>query len=143
MIRGCVEIGARVRIGREPIESHLVAAPGASIRVGQGAQIGPGAALFAMSSIEIGEGAVLGPFAVVLDNDLHDPADLGSRRASRPLRIGARVVLGAHVTVLPGASIGDGTRVLAGSVVSRPLPEGVVAAGVPAVPLEAGSPWLA
>jgi acetyltransferase-like isoleucine patch superfamily enzyme len=37
-----------------------------------------------------------------------------------------------HVTVLKGVRIGKGTVVAAGSVVSRDLPAGVIAGGVPA-----------
>ena len=46
--------------------------------------------------------------------------------------VGRRVWLGANVVVLPGVTIGDDTTVAAGSVVTRSLPAGVLAAGVPA-----------
>ena len=48
-----------------------------------------------------------------------------------PVRIGRNCWLGAGVTVLPGVIIGDNTVVGAGSVVTRDLPCGVVAAGNP------------
>ena len=48
-----------------------------------------------------------------------------------PLRIGRNCWLGAGVIVLPGITIGDNTVVGAGSVVTRDLPSGVVAAGNP------------
>lgn len=47
------------------------------------------------------------------------------------VRIGKNCWLGAGVIVLPGVSIGDGTVVGAGSVVTRDLPAGVVAVGNP------------
>lgn len=40
--------------------------------------------------------------------------------------------LGVNVTVLKGVTIGDNTLVGAGSLVTRSLPPGVIAAGVPA-----------
>ena len=46
-----------------------------------------------------------------------------------PVRIGRNCWLGAGVIVLPGITIGDNTVVGAGSVVTRDLPSGVVAAG--------------
>jgi acetyltransferase-like isoleucine patch superfamily enzyme len=49
-----------------------------------------------------------------------------------PVTIGEECWLGAAVIVLPGVTIGRGTIVAAGAVVSRDLPENVVAAGVPA-----------
>lgn len=48
-----------------------------------------------------------------------------------PVRIGRKCWLGAGVIVLPGVTIGDNTVVEAGSVVTRDLPCGVVAAGNP------------
>lgn len=48
-----------------------------------------------------------------------------------PVRIGRSCWLGAGVIVLPGVTIGDNTVVGAGSVVTRDLPAGVVAAGNP------------
>ena len=48
-----------------------------------------------------------------------------------PVRIGCSCWLGAGVIVLPGVTIGDNTVVGAGSVVTRDLPCGVVAAGNP------------
>ena len=48
-----------------------------------------------------------------------------------PVRIGRSCWLGAGVIVLPGVTIGDNTVVGAGSVVTRDLPSGVVAAGNP------------
>ena len=47
------------------------------------------------------------------------------------VRIGKPCWLGAGVIVLPGVSIGDGTVVGAGSVVTRDLPANVVAVGNP------------
>ncbi len=38
---------------------------------------------------------------------------------------------GGNVTVLPGVTIGDGAVIGAGSVVTRDIPPGVVAAGNP------------
>jgi maltose O-acetyltransferase len=47
--------------------------------------------------------------------------------------IGDDVWLGMNVVVLKGVEIGRRTVVGAGSIVSRSLPEGVIAAGQPAV----------
>lgn len=48
-----------------------------------------------------------------------------------PVTIGNNVWLGANVTVLAGATIGDNTVIGAGSVVTGPIPPNTVAAGVP------------
>jgi maltose O-acetyltransferase len=51
---------------------------------------------------------------------------------AEPITIGDNVWLGGGVTVCPGVTIGDDTVVGAGAVVTRDLPAGVVALGVPA-----------
>lgn len=48
-----------------------------------------------------------------------------------PIKIGNNVWFGAGVIVLGGVTIGDNTVIAAGSVVTRDIPSGVVAAGVP------------
>jgi maltose O-acetyltransferase len=52
--------------------------------------------------------------------------------AAGPITIGDNVWLGGGVIVLAGVTIGDNTVVGAGSVVTRDLPENVVAVGSPA-----------
>jgi maltose O-acetyltransferase len=60
-----------------------------------------------------------------------EPRRLGWEYAE-PITIGDNVWLGGGVTVCPGVTIGDDTVVGAGAVVTRDLPGGVVALGVPA-----------
>ena len=57
-----------------------------------------------------------------------NPNDVGCA----PVVIEDNVWLGANVTVLKGVRIGRDSVVAAGSVVTRDLPAGVLAAGVPA-----------
>jgi maltose O-acetyltransferase len=48
------------------------------------------------------------------------------------VRIGDRCWIGARATILPGVSIGDGTVVAAGAVVTKDCEPGAVYGGVPA-----------
>lgn len=48
-----------------------------------------------------------------------------------PITVGDNVWIGANVTVIPGVTIGSNTVIGAGSVVTRDIPDGVVAAGNP------------
>ena len=50
---------------------------------------------------------------------------------ARPVKIGSNCWFGANVTVCPGVTIGDNCVIGAGSVVTRDIPAGVIAAGVP------------
>ena len=49
-----------------------------------------------------------------------------------PVKIGNAVWIGAHATILPGVSIGNGAIVAAGAVVTKDVPENTVVGGVPA-----------
>lgn len=51
---------------------------------------------------------------------------------NKPITVGRNCWIGAGAIILGGVTIGDGTTVGAGSVVTRSLPERVVAAGNPA-----------
>jgi maltose O-acetyltransferase len=53
------------------------------------------------------------------------------REFGKPVSIGDDVWIGGHAILCPGVSVGGGTVVGAGSVVTRSLPEGVFAAGNP------------
>ncbi|MDY3619015.1 sugar O-acetyltransferase [Agathobaculum sp.] len=63
------------------------------------------------------------------------PLDVAQRNAgleyAKPIRVGNNVWIGAHVCVLPGVTIGDNAVIAAGSIVTRDVPAGVLAAGNP------------
>ena len=50
---------------------------------------------------------------------------------AKPVRIGSNCWFGANVTVCPGVTIGDNCVIGAGAVVTRDIPAGSLAAGVP------------
>jgi galactoside O-acetyltransferase len=50
---------------------------------------------------------------------------------AKPITIGNNVWFGAGVHVMPGVTIGNDVVIAAGSVVTRDIPSGVVAAGIP------------
>lgn len=50
---------------------------------------------------------------------------------AKPITVGNNVWFGANVTVLPGVSIGDNVVIGAGSVVTKDIPDNVVAVGNP------------
>lgn len=86
-----------------------------------------------VAPITIGDRVLFGPRVGLytaghpLDREVRD----AGLEYGRPITIGNSVWLGGDVTVLPGVAVGEGTVVAAGSVVTRDLPPGVVAAGNP------------
>lgn len=113
-------------------------ANGERVVIGEGARIGARCHLWAGNQrgrVIIGPKALLGPEVfLTASNYRHDGpgAVMDQDTDEADVVIGAGVWLGARVMVLAGVHIGDGTVVGAGSVVTRSLPAGVVAVGVPA-----------
>lgn len=109
---------------------------GASLRLGCHCGL-TGAVIVATESVEIGDRVLLGSNCVVIDTDFH-PVDLVQRRQrfqsldSQPVFIDDDVFVGMNCLVLKGVSIGKGSVIGAGSVVTGDIPSGVVAAGNPA-----------
>jgi acetyltransferase-like isoleucine patch superfamily enzyme len=54
------------------------------------------------------------------------------RVVSKPVRIGNEVWIGANAIILPGVTIGEGSIVAAGAVVTDDVPSFSIVAGVPA-----------
>ncbi len=105
----------------------------ARIRIGH--RVGmSGTVVCAAESVEIGDDVFCGANVKIMDTDFHGIRfeDRCNGGASAPVRIEEKVWLGLNVIVLKGVTIGAGTVVAAGSVVTRSLPAGVIAAGQPA-----------
>ncbi|GAA4931255.1 sugar O-acetyltransferase [Streptomyces coeruleoprunus] len=104
------------------------------IELGAGTKINFDVMLLDCAPIVLGEDVFLGPRCQLFT--ANHPYDPQLRRAlwesAKPITLGDRVWLGGGVTVLPGVSIGADTVVGAGSVVTKSLPSGVLAAGNPA-----------
>jgi acetyltransferase-like isoleucine patch superfamily enzyme len=131
---GRLIIGDRTRFASTLAPVELVADRDGVLDIGAGTFINFGCNIAATKRITIGPNCNVGPYCMLLDNAFHhvQPERRQIRPESRPIVIGENVWLGARVIVLPGVSIGKGSVVGAGSVVTRDLPDRVFAAGVPA-----------
>ncbi len=105
---------------------------GMNITLGKRVFINSGCCFQDQGGIDIGDDVLIGQQVVIatLDHDL-DPDRRGSMRPS-PVKIGNKVWIGAHATILSGVTIGDGAVVAAGAVVTKDVPANTVVAGVPA-----------
>ncbi len=124
-------------IGREYDETFGLFPPfstdyGLNITLGKRVFINSGCCFQDQGGIEIGDDVLIGQQVVIatLNHDLH-PARRGNMLPA-PVKIGNKVWIGAHATILPGVTIGDGAVVGAGAVVTKDVPENAVVAGVPA-----------
>ena len=87
-------------------------------------------------SIEIGQRVKVGPHTYIGDFDHDISANNGLQIPdtgnAKPIKIADDVWIGAGCIVLKGVSIGRGAVIGAGSVVTRDIPEAMIAMGVPA-----------
>jgi maltose O-acetyltransferase len=105
------------------------------IRIGAQTYVNRFAMFDATESIVVGKRCMIGPSCYVTDHDHGTQA--GADIANQPLvsaetRIGNDVWVGAGVIILKGVAVGDGAILGAGAVVTKDVPAGAVAVGVPA-----------
>ncbi len=96
-------------------------------RLGNGARVHSGCFL---EQVTLGEHVFVAP-NVVFTDDPHPPCPR-YQDCKGGATVEAYAKIGANVTVLPGVTIGRGSLVGAGSVVTEDVPPGVVVAGSPA-----------
>jgi serine O-acetyltransferase len=101
-----------------------------------GVEIHPGATIGRRFFIDHGMGVVIGETAIVGDDVmLYHDVTLGGRSLAKVKRhptVGDRVTIGSGARVLGDVTIGDDSQVGANSVVTRDVPAGAVAVGIPA-----------
>ena len=111
---------------------------GGRIRIGRDCHVGERCYLWAGDNsgrILLGDSVSLAPEVFITASDYEFIAGVPFRsqpRRERDVWIGNDVWLGVRVVVTAGVSIGDGCIVGAGAVVTKDLPPGSIAAGVPA-----------
>lgn len=105
---------------------------GMNIKLGKRVFINSGCCFQDQGGIEIGDDCLIGQQVVIatLNHD-SDPEKRGNMFPA-PVKLGNKVWVGAHATILPGVTIGDGAIVAAGAVVTKDVPAYAVVAGVPA-----------
>jgi maltose O-acetyltransferase len=140
---GSIVIGEQVEFGWPTSAlfhcgySHIEAAtPHSRIEIADGVQLNNNAFIKSEGpGISIGADALIGSGVEILDSDFHDlhpSRRRGGQPRMAPVRLGENVFVGDRVTILKGVSVGAHSVIGAGSVLTRSIPEGVIAAGNPA-----------
>lgn len=111
-----------------------------SIELGNDVFIGPGARFSSISIIKIGSKVMFGPDVTIMGGD-HNTSVVGKYmfdvkdklpENDLPVIIADDVWVGARVIILKGVTIGRGSIIAAGAVVTKDIPPYSIAAGVPA-----------
>jgi len=105
---------------------------GTNIELGERVYFNFNCVILDVCTVKIGDFTLIGP-AVQIYTATH-PLNAELRRkqeSGKPIEIGSDVWVGGGAIICPGVKIGSKTVIGAGSVVTRDIPAGVVAAGNP------------
>jgi acetyltransferase-like isoleucine patch superfamily enzyme len=127
-----IRLGDGVFLGR----NSILSCKNGDIVLEHGVNIGFNSEVFSGSRVVIGEESLVAAYCYFIGGD-HDARDTGRTVAaqgstSRGITVGRNCWFGAAVKVLDGVTIGPDSILGAGAVVTRDIPGGSVAVGVPA-----------
>jgi len=128
-----VKVGKKTRIG---CGTRISCGFTGKINIGSDSLVDDYGYIMSQKSVIIGNNVNIAAFCFIVDfnhkfTDISVPIDTQGY-TSRPIKIGNDVWIGAHVIILPGVTIGNGSVIGAGSVVTKDIPPYTVAAGTPA-----------
>ena len=111
-----------------------VVVDGGRLQIGSGTSInGLGTRILCKESVTIGAGCSISWDVQILDNDFHTlTVKAVAQPATAPVVVGDHVWIGTRAVVLKGVTLGDGSVIAAGAIVTRDVPPGTIAAGIPA-----------
>jgi len=122
--------GVQIEVTSTLKELAVGCVTGARVGISEGTFIG------AKGLVTIGDDTDFGPGCrLIAENHVFDDPDRPVREQAlerKGITVGSGCWVGANVVVLDGCTVGDGAVIGAGAVVTRDVPAGVVAAGVPA-----------
>jgi acetyltransferase-like isoleucine patch superfamily enzyme len=101
------------------------------VSIGDNSAIGEYTHIWGTGYVEIGRNTLIANNVIIASNS-HDYNSPGLAPFSKKISIGDYVWLGANCIILPGVSIGSGSIIGAGAVVTKDIPENSIAVGVPA-----------
>jgi len=102
-----------------------------NLHIGNHSAIGRKVEIYGYAPIYIGSDTVISQYAYLCGAS-HDYESSSMDLTSEPIKIGNYCWIAANAMITQGVSIGEGTVIGARSVVTKSMPEWIVAAGIPA-----------
>lgn len=132
--KGRLEVAPRVRIVSTVAQTELVVGRDGLLQIGESTFINYGCSISASGRVTIGADCNIGTHVMIMDNEFHsiEPERRNEIPESRPIELADNVWIGGRSIILGGVSIGYGSVIGAGSVVTKDVPARSIAVGVPA-----------
>lgn len=130
-----------ITIGRESFigRNTILSCKGGDIELDERTVIGSNCDIMAAAPVRLGRDVLIGAYTYLVGGGNYDlertdvPINRSQRDDSaRGIRVADDVWIGTHVVVLDGVSVGGGSAVAAGSIVTDDVPGWSIAAGTPA-----------
>ena len=120
-------------VGKNPsISAGFHCDLGYNIHVGNNFYAGYNCVMLDYAEIKIGDNCLIGPNVGIYTTGHNlDPDERYKTGFAVPIKIGNNVWIGGNACIMPGVKIGDNSVIGAGSVVTKDIPSGVIAAGNP------------
>lgn len=106
---------------------------GKNISIGNDVYINFGCIILDCAEVTISDNTLIGPNIGIyaVNHVINAEERINGGCFGKPVNIGKRVWLGGDVKIMAGVTIGDESIIGAGSIVTRNIPSGVIAAGNP------------
>jgi acetyltransferase-like isoleucine patch superfamily enzyme/coenzyme F420-reducing hydrogenase beta subunit len=129
------------------VDGHFDVGAGSYVRVIKGGHlivkdgfVNEGVQITCASEISIGEGCAIARDVSIRDYDGHIILD-AAFQITKPIKIGSDVWIGERAMIRKGVTIGDGSVIAAGAIVTKDVPANSLVAGVPAKLLKTNVKW--
>jgi acetyltransferase-like isoleucine patch superfamily enzyme len=138
---GTIQIGKRTTIWPGVKFSVISKQPEkpARLTIGKHSSVGDRTQIHCCNNITIGDKVLISWGVNILENYYHSTSDNAVKSA--PIIIENKVWIGCNAIILAGVTIGKGSVVAAGAVVTKDVPPGKLVAGNPAEIIRETEPW--
>lgn len=119
--------------------TYISVAPNAKLSLGSGF-LNNNSKISCFNEITIGEDVKISEDVIIRDSDNHTVLREGYKM-SAPIHIGNHVWIGVRAVILKGVTIGDGSIIAAGAVVTKDVPPNTLVGGVPAKIIKNNISW--
>lgn len=113
---------------------------GAELTVGENCLINSNSKIETFTKISIGNNTIISEEVFIRDSNNHRIKQNGYKVSER-ITIGNNVWIGMRAIILPGVTVGDGSVIAAGAVVTKDVPSKTLVGGCPAKVIKENVSW--